>query len=182
MRQTFTVAFFLVLAAITLAAESKNPKDYPLRLHLIYRNQTTFFHNRVVDEVRGEGRGNLFENSMARGVDFSFNCPQKIELSFGMETYPARWKKPNQELVILFPVFGKADSYFTCNFKTKVRDDVYFYQNGRMTTLTPDQFKAWMVKHEYDPERGKNKPKFLGPPPPQGTPTPPAAPAATPAN
>jgi hypothetical protein len=148
----------LVAATTTLNAESKNPSDYPLRVHIYGESQTTFYHNRNIDESKGEGRANLFENGEARGFDFSYECLAKLKPSFGYETYPAKWKKPNEELVVLLPVFGKSNAYFTCNLKTAVKDYAYIIQNGRMDSEPTPQFKAWMTKHDYDPEHGKNMP------------------------
>jgi hypothetical protein len=158
-------SFFVVLAAISLSGESKNPAEYPLRIHIFFRSETTFYHNRFPDESRGEGRANLFENSEPRGLDFSFDCSQKVKPSFGFETYPAKWKKPNEELVVLFPVFGKPNAYFTCSLKTRMKDYAYFMRNGRLESEPTAQFKAWMVKHDYDPERGKDTPTRLEPQP-----------------
>src|SRR5512133_1481157 len=79
----------LVLAAVPGNADSKNPADYPLRLHIFTATGMTFYHNRVPDETRGDGRANLFENGEARGADISFICSEKVKPSFGFETYPA---------------------------------------------------------------------------------------------
>src|SRR5690349_10512305 len=84
---------FVLIFSLPLFADSKNPADYPLRLHIFHASGTTFFHNRVPEEVRGDGRANLFEYGEPRAVDFSFVCPQKVQPSFGFETYPAKWKK-----------------------------------------------------------------------------------------
>jgi len=165
------VVSFVVLTAIALSAESKNPADYPLRLHIFARDATTFYAHRMLDESKGEGRANLFEGSQPTGVDFSYDCSEKVKPSFGFETYPAKWKKPHEELVVLFPVFGKSNAYFTCNLKTHMKDDVYVLLNGRMSSEPPADYKAWMLKHEYDPEHGKDRPTGLTPPPqPSGTP------------
>lgn len=151
----------LFLAAATLYADSKNPADYPLRIHIFNRNETTFIHMRSVDEAKGEGRANLFANGDVRGVDFTFECDQKLKPSFGYETYPARWKKPNQELTVLMPVFGKTGAFWTCNFKTDVKDFAYAARDGRLTSESPADFKTWMTRHDYDPEHGKNTPTRL---------------------
>ena|SRR5580658_328714 len=140
-------------------AESKNIADYPLRVHIFSKNETTFYHNRWADESKGEGRANVFENGEARGVDFNFDCSQKIKASFGYETYPAKWRKPGRELTVLFPVFGKAGSYFTCDINTDVKDFAYTAHDGRMGSESVADFKAWMVKNDYDPEHGKDVPK-----------------------
>lgn len=147
-----------VLLTIPLCAESKNPADYPLRLHILTSSGTSFYRNRVTEEVKGDGRGTLFENSEPRGVDFSFDCPQKIKPSFGFETYPAKWKKKNAELLVLFPVFGRSNAYFACALKTQLKDYVYFMRNGQLDSQPAAQFKAWMLGHAYDPEHGKSTP------------------------
>jgi hypothetical protein len=152
-----------LIAASPLIAESKNPADYPLRLHVFPHDQTAFYHNRNADEFKGDGRANLFSNGDVHAVDFTYDCSEKLRASFGYETYPAKWKKPNQELTVLLPVFGKANTYFTCNIKTDVKDSAYVAHDGRLGSESSTQFKAWMVKHDYDPEHGKNLPVKLEP-------------------
>jgi hypothetical protein len=174
MRTSQVVCLCLALfVAVSVNGASKNPADYPLRLHIFDVNQTTFFHNRSVDQVGGDGRGNLFENSEARGADFSFSCGEKVRPSFGFETYPARWKKQNEELVVLFPVFGKSNAYFTCNLKLQLKTYAYLRLNGRMESMPTAQYKAWMVRNDYDPEHGKEAPTRMKPqrPPDPGPPS-----------
>ena len=178
MRASRVLCLFLV-APLALLAESKNPADYPLRIHIFNRNETTFYHYRVEDEAKGEGRANLFQNGEARGVDFSFDCSQKLKASFGFETYPAKWKKPGQELTVLLPVFGKSNAYFTCNLKTDVKNFAYVAHDGRMASESIDDFKAWMVHHDYDPEHGKEAP-IRSQSPASSTPAGPAPAAAAP--
>lgn len=145
-------------AAATGRADSKKIADYPLRLHIFGRNQTTFYHYRSEDEAKGEGRAELFENGEGHGVDFTFDCSQKIKASFGFETYPAKWRKPGRQLTVLFPVFGKTGSYFTCDINTDVKDYAYTMHDGRMASEPVADLKSWMVKHDYDPEHGKDVP------------------------
>ncbi|HEY6376746.1 MAG TPA: hypothetical protein VIX90_14590 [Edaphobacter sp.] len=150
-----------LVASAPLIAESKNPSDYPLRIHIFPHDQTAFYHNRNAEEFKGDGRANLFANGDVHAIDFTFDCSEKLKTSFGYETYPAKWKKPNQELTVLLPVFGKTNAYFTCNLKTDIKDFTYLTHDGRMSSEPPAQFKAWMVKHDYDPEHGKNSPVKL---------------------
>jgi hypothetical protein len=167
----------LFLTTTVLSAESKNPADCPLRLHVFGRNQTAFYHNRYADEFKGEGRADLYEDSDVHGIDFSFDCSQKLRASFGAETYPARWKKGHQELTVLLPVFDKDNAYFTCDLKTQVKDYVYAHVGDGLTSETPADYKAWMVSHDYDPEHGKNVPTRTSPAAPAAG-QPPSAPAA----
>ena len=153
----------LLLTTSALFAESKNPADYPLRLHIFGRNQTTFYHYRYAEESKGEGRANLFENGDVHGIDFSFDCSQKLKASFGFETYPAKWKKGHQQMTVLLPVFGKDNAYFTCDLKTQVKEYAYARGEDGLTSEPSTEFKAWMAEHDYDPEHGKNEPTGIEP-------------------
>lgn len=154
-----TVVMVALGAGLSAQAESKNIAEYPLRLHIFSKNETTFYHHEWVDNAKGEGRANLFEGGEAHGLDFNFDCSQKIKASFGYETYPAKWKKPGKQLVVLFPEFGKSGSYFTCTINTDVKDFAYASNQGRMNSEPVEDFKRWMVNHDYDPEHGKDVPK-----------------------
>jgi hypothetical protein len=154
---------FACFAPCALLAESRNPADYPLRIHIFRRNEDTFYHNRQAEEAKGEGRANLFEGGTPKGVDFQFDCDAKLQTSSGYETFPAKWRRPGQELVILQPQFGKA-SYNTCRLKVLVKDFAYVSHNGVLGTESIDVFKQWMVKHDYDPEHGKIEPVRTNPP------------------
>ena len=154
-----TAACFCLLIGTSLAfGESKNPADYPLRIHIFGRSETTFYRYRGVDDAQGDGRANLFDGNDVHGVDFNFNCDRKLRASFGFETYPARWKKPGRELVVLFPVFGKAGAYWTCDLNTDVKSFVYFRHNGMMGSEPEPKFLNWMARHDYDPVHGKDVP------------------------
>lgn len=158
------LALIALIALSTVAvAESHNPADYPMRLHIYGRNQTTFYHNRNTDEAKGEGRANLYENGEPHGVDFQYECDQRLQTSSGYETFPAKWKKPNAELVILMPEFGKPGQYNTCKFKIEMKDFAYYMRNGGLASEPSAAFKQWMEKHEYDPEHGKNSPTNTAP-------------------
>jgi hypothetical protein len=159
MRRLFALVILASLASFAPAthAESHNPADYPLRIHIYRRNETTFYHNHQTEEAKGEGRANLFEGGEPKGIDFEFECDTRLQNSSGYETFPAKWKKPGQELVILQQQFGKA-SYDTCRLKVLVKDFVYVSHDGNLTTEPVEVFKQWMVKHDYDPEHGKNTP------------------------
>lgn len=158
-------ATILAFTAVAVQADSKNIGDYPLRLHIFSKSQTTFYHREYVDEAKGEGRANLFESGEAHGVDFSYECSEKVKASFGYETYPAKWRKPGRELTVLFPVFGKTGQYFTCTIKTDVKDFAYTEKNGSMGSESVADFKHWMVAHDYDPEHGKAMPTKSSPSP-----------------
>ena len=172
----YALAMIVVTAAPICSAQNQKLTEYPLRIHIFRRNETTFYRMRVAEAAKGEGRANLFENSQPRGMDFQFDCAERLQTSSGFETFPAKWKKPNQELEVLMPEFGKANKYDKCKFRVQMKDFAYVQHNGLLGTEPIDRFKDWMVKHDYDPEHGKNNPMMTQPagqpaPAPQPTPS-----------
>jgi hypothetical protein len=131
-----------------------------MRIHIFSRSQTIFYHREWLDDTQGEGRANLFEGNDVHGVDFNYNCGRKLRSSFGYETYPARWRKPGRELVVLMPVFGKASAYWTCDLNTDVKDFVYTAHHGHMGAVPEQKILQWMARHNYDPVHGKDVPSW----------------------
>lgn len=158
----------------TAALAGRNTADYPLRVHIFQFNSHSHYAYQTVNFVDGEGRANLYENSQPRGFDFSYRCQERLRSSAGYETYPARWKKPNQSLEILLPQFGKPGAYEACEMKVNMKDTAYYRHNGGLDEEPAPQFKAWMDKHGYDPEHGKDEPVPVTPTQPAG-----AAPGAS---
>ena len=91
-------------------------------------------------------------------------CDTRLQTSSGFETFPAQWRKPGQELVVLQPQFGK-NGYDSSRLKVMVKDFVYVTRNGVLNTEPENVFKEWMSKHDYDPEHGKNSPTQAVAPP-----------------
>jgi len=94
-----------------------------------------------------------------RGFDFSYHCGERLMVSHGYETYPARWKKPGQTLEILQPVFGKPGAFESCELKVEMKESAYYKHNGLLNEEPAAVFKAWMEKRQYDPEHGKTEPQ-----------------------
>jgi hypothetical protein len=163
---------FAVCALLSTAVlAARNLAEYPLRVHIYRFNSYSHYYSptRSLDVVDGEGRANLFENGEPRGFDFKYRCGERLRGNPGYETYPAKWKKPGKELEILLPQFGKPDSYDSCDLVVLMKSDiVYRSSNGVLREEPAAEFKEWMVKHQYDPEHGKNEPVAA-----------PSAPAAT---
>jgi hypothetical protein len=154
----FTVFAFCALLS-TAALASPNPADYPLRLHIFSHNGVSHYYWRSLDEVDGEGRANLYENGEPKGMDFRYHCDNRLMNSGGFETYQAKWKKPGVELQILLPAGGGK-----CDLRVDVKPNVvYVKHNGYLNEEPAVKFKQWMVKHDYDPEHGKDLPAFPEP-------------------
>ena len=119
------------------------------------------YHVGAVGVVDGEGRANLFEGGQPRAFDYTFNCSELFRASIGWETYPAKWRKRDGELEILVPVMGKPGEHRGCTLKVVMKNAAYYKRNGQLNEEPAPVFKAWMEKHNYDPEHGKNVPTGL---------------------
>lgn len=158
------LAVFCAFATLAAGALAKsNPADFPLRVHVYGASGTSFYQNRMLDQVQGEGRANLFENSQPQAFDFSYQCSMRPLASAGMETYMARWKKPGREMQILLPIMGgKPGDKATCELKVILKpDSAYVRHNGLLAEEPASVFKKWMDEHQYDPEHGKDEPVNL---------------------
>lgn len=173
----------IAIAISTLSASALyaggNLAQYPLRVHIFQRSEHTHYYGGVLDWSEGNGRANLFENGDPRGFDFDFRCGDRLMTSSGYETYPARWKKKDQTLEILYPVMGKLNTMHSCELKVDMKNFAYYRHEGNTYTEPTAVFKAWMEKHQYDPEHGKDEPaqpsqseKSSPDPPPGTTPVP----------
>lgn len=158
MRRAFLACLIEFAACLTALAGGPNPADYTLRVQVFQANSHSHYRERLLDYVDGEGRANLFENGQPRGFDFSYRCGQRLMTSAAYETYPARWRKPGKEIEILLPVMGKPGAGRSCGLKVAMKEGAYYRHNGALEEEPAAAFKAWMEKHQYDPERGKNEP------------------------
>jgi hypothetical protein len=155
------------LFSIAAFAGTRNPADFPLRVHIFEHSSHSHYHRRALEEVDGEGRANLYENGLPRGFDYSYVCDKRLMNSVGYETFMARWKKPGATLQLLLPAMGE-----TCDLKVDLKDAAYYKHDGELKEEPAAAYKAWMDEHEYDPEHGKNEPLALPtvpPPPPTGS-------------
>jgi hypothetical protein len=154
----------ITFAALTLfpsfATASHKPADYPLRVHIYRRVVHSHRYRGLVTYVEGDGRANLFENGAPTGLDFTYLCGERFMTSSGFETYPARWKKPGESLVLLMHEIGSS-STDTCELKVDVKSFVYVSREGTLMTESPEVLKTWMIRHQYDPEHGLNTPTNL---------------------
>jgi hypothetical protein len=148
-----------VLAA-GMNAGAANLSEFPLRVHIYQNSQQSHYRRQVLVNVEGAGRANLFEGGEPRGFDFNFLCGGRVMTSSGYETYPARWKKKPKVLEIFVPEIGsgKPGVGKRCELKVDLKDFAYYRRSGVVETEPAAAFKEWMVKHQYDPEHGKDEP------------------------
>jgi hypothetical protein len=171
------VAIAICFFSASALHASANLAQYPLRVHIFQRSEHTRYSGGILDWAEGNGRANLFENSEPRGFDFDYRCGDRLMTSSGYETYPARWKKKDQSLEILYPVMGKLGTMRSCELKVEMKDFAYYRHQGITYTEPSTVFKQWMEKHQYDPEHGKDQPiqpanSAPEPPPAGATPVP----------
>jgi hypothetical protein len=157
--------FFFPTGAVAAKA---NPADFPLRVHIVFRNGVRHYHGMGggftnLQQVDGLGQANLFENGQPIGFDFNYNCGQPITPQSVFETYMARWKKQGRVLEIVYPVMGgKPGDMQSCQLNVSMKQDtVYVYRSGGLTEMPAAQYKQWMIAHQYDPEHGKDEPVKL---------------------
>jgi hypothetical protein len=156
-----------LMAATAARAGKFNPAEFPLRVHIVYRNGVRHYYRpggygaaSSLDQVDGQGGGDLFENSQPLGFDFNYDCSQPITPMPGYETFLARWKKPGRVIEILMPVIGgKPGDMNSCELNVSMKQDtVYVRRNGGVIEEPATKYKEWMIKHRYDPEHGMNEP------------------------
>jgi hypothetical protein len=158
------VLICLALAATVLAG-GPDPADYPLRVH-IFKFVSQSRHGRESrtmsdspNYVDGQGVADLFENGEPRGFMFGYSCMDSLRTSGGYATFPARWKKKEKTLEVLLPEVGKPWNNVSCDLRAEMRPGLAFcLRNDEVAEESAAVFKEWMVKHQYDPEKGKDDP------------------------
>jgi hypothetical protein len=156
----------LILFSTVAFAGKWTAADFPLRVHIFEHNSHSHYYHQSLDAVDGEGRANLYENGQPRGLDFGYRCGDRLRNSVGYETYMARWKKPERQLEILLPELGgKPGQMEVCELQVTMKDSAYYKHQGLLNEEPQEKFKAWMAKHQYDPEHGLNEPVKLEPEP-----------------
>ena len=149
MHRRTSFVFFAIVSALLLPSHglaARNPADYPLRVHIFNHSGYSHYYGyggvRSLEDVDGEGRANLYENSQPRAFDFHYECEERLLNSEGFDTLPARWKKLNLELEVLLPLNGK-----TCKFHVAMKEGIAYHNpNGKFGEMPADKFKEWMVK------------------------------------
>jgi len=165
------------LLATAAQAKAPDPADYPLRVHIL-KNSSRSRHARESksfgegDYLDGEGGADLFENGQPVGFEFSYACIDPLRASGAYAAYPARWKKRDKTLEILIPQPGKPWNMDTCELQTHMRPGLAYSWNDQDEAVVEESaavFRAWMVKHKYDPEKDMDDP-LEDPPAPAGAP------------
>ena len=156
------------LALSTAApAASHDPADYPLRVHILkstWRSSHSRDSNRAAglpDYLSGQGGAGLFDNGQPQGFEFRFSCQEPLLSSSAYATYAARWKKNGKTLEILVPEAGKPWNMEPCDLQVALRPGLAYFWNDDDGTVVEESaavFKAWMVKHHYDPEKDMDMP------------------------
>ena len=153
----------------TALAGGPDPDDYPLRVHVL-KNVARHDPNKaysaknpenMADYIDGQGAADLFENGEPRGFLFTYSCMRAPEASDGYSTYPAKWKKKDKVLEVLLPQTGKPWNLEACDLQPAMRPGLAYFWNDKDDTVVEQSsavFKDWMMKHQYNPEKGLDLP------------------------
>jgi len=169
--RTLSVLALGLALSTAVQASKPDPDDYPLRIqifkiaaHSRHERENKVFAADMHDYIDGMGGANLFENSQPRGFLFTYSCVVPLHASSGFETFPARWKKKEKVLEILFPITGRPWDSDTCQLNAEMRPNLaYFWKEDKVQEEAADVLKAWMVKHQFDPEKGQDEPLDVDP-------------------
>lgn len=157
-RATSVLVVAAGLAADTAGAASQL-EALPLRVHIYTTRERVLSRAGKPVAVEGMGQANLYEHGEPRGFDFRFTCSGHLPTSTGYETYAGRWKRKPDLLEVAIPDHGgKPGAAHRCDLKVERKDFAYYRRNGAVEKEPAAAFKEWMVKHQYDPEHGKNEP------------------------
>jgi len=144
MNRPFLLAIILCFPAFAFA--SKNPADYPLKVHILQQNWSS--HNNYRNEFKGTGRGNVWEGDLIHAFDYSYECSFGVRRTARNQPYLAKWKQPRLRLALIAPQIGKENKYQECTLKTTVHDGVYFLGQGGITEMSQEEYKDWRAKRQ----------------------------------
>jgi len=157
-----------LLVSTTAQASKPDPDDYPLRVHILKfttrapMSREPKHPSDSPDYVSGMGVADLFESGQPSGFQFSYSCIGGLKASAGYANFPARWKKKDKTLEILLPETGRPWNLETCQLQTEMRPGLAFYwRDAKIAEESAAVLKDWMVKHKYDPEKGREEPVLL---------------------
>jgi len=144
MNRSYLLAIFLCFSAFAFA--SKNPADYPLKVHILQQNWSS--HNNYRNEFKGTGRGNLWEGNLIHAFDYTYDCSFRLARTARNVPYLGKWKQPHLRLALLAPKIGKEDKYQECTLETTVHPGVYILGGGGITEMSQADYQAWKAKRQ----------------------------------
>ena len=144
MNRFFLLAIFLCFPLFAFA--SKNPADYPLKVHILQQNWAS--HNNYRNEFKGTGRGNIWEGDLIHAFDYTYDCSFGVRRTARNQPYLAKWKQPHLRLAILAQQIGKEDKYQECTLKTTLHNGVYILGQGGITEMSQTEYKDWKAKRQ----------------------------------
>lgn len=111
----------LTLGGTQLEARSR---DYPMQVQVMRSR----WHGSRGGYRVGFGRANLISQQpgqpQRQGMDFTFDCSEPVRISFGPDTYPARYGKNPLEVIVGMPEPGSTKVH-ECTLKVILHDYTY---------------------------------------------------------
>ena len=129
----------LLAVATTVNAADKNPADYPIKLTIL---ETHIDTNRW--GAHGSGRARINNAGQVNGIEFHYDCDEKLGVSYGGEFFAAKWKKEPYTLTVLSHGMGGDKHENTCDLTVNVHDFIYVTKDGHLTT---ESQKQWAARH-----------------------------------
>jgi len=131
---------FLLVIAPALHAADKNIADYPIKFVLLDTRTDT---NLRWGNTTASGKGRIYDGGQINGVEFQYQCEERLLISHGREYMAAKWKKPGEVLTVISQQIG-SDHMNTCDVKVAVHDFVYYNKNGHAETMSQ---REWAARH-----------------------------------
>jgi len=143
----------ILACATALHGADKNAADYPIKFTILETHMDTDRWG-----VHATGRGRINNAGQVNGVEFQYDCDEKLGVAYGGEFFAAKWKKEPEEITVLSHGMGDEHKN-TCDVKVTVREFIFVTKNGHLTTETQQQ---WAARHA-----GKDHAEGDDAPPPQ---------------
>jgi hypothetical protein len=120
-----------------LHSEDRTSATYPVQLTIL--ESKISIHR---GSLHGSGRGRIRTAGHVNGIDFQYDCPARLAISYNGELYAARWKNAHQ-LMALLPGDSNTPAT-TCELNVIVHPFLYVTQNGHLATISQQQ---WATRH-----------------------------------
>ena len=124
--------------------------DYPLRVQIFKEHWGTEYSGGwggyYPAGYHGYGDANVTDGDKVNGMKFVFECSDHFTASDSDEAYPARWRKPGQEIELIAQMVGSS-SIHKCIMKTTLKENIYYRNNGELVLLSQDQYQKRLDNH-----------------------------------
>jgi hypothetical protein len=144
------ILVLLLFPAFAFAA--KDPSDYKLKVAILSDNlrsyQPFFTGGFPYFRYRVDGRGNVADGPTLHAFDFQYDSTMRVLVTFGKETYLAKWKQPQHEIELLIPNAGKEGKNETIDLQTNILEGVYVRTSQGLIPMSQADYQARQAGEE----------------------------------